>query len=101
MLKSLFPTRSLVLFLMIGFVDLLTTAWLHARGLIVELNPLMRTVLSYGEGYFVLVKGLTLAALWVVMVQHSRKDIVFVRKACTAGAIAYVGLWCVWFFSAR
>lgn len=101
MLKTLFPSRALVLFLMIGLVDMITTAWLHAKGMIVELNPLMRSALSYGEGFFILVKGLTLAALWVVMVQHSRKDLLFVRKACTVGACAYIGLWCVWFFSAR
>lgn len=101
MLKSLFPTRALLLFLTIGMVDLVSTAWLHANGLIVELNPLMRAALAYGEGFFVLVKGLTLAALWVVMLQHARKDLTFVRKACTCGAAAYVGLWCVWFFAAR
>lgn len=101
MLKTLFPTRSLVIFLMIGMFDMITTAWLHAHGMIIELNPLMRTALAYGEGYFVLIKGLTLAALWIVMVHHSQKDLRFVSRACTVGAFAYVGLWCVWFFSAR
>ena len=101
MLKSLFPTRTLTLFLSIGVDDLITTAWLHARGLIVELNPLMRAALAYGEWYFVLIKGLTLLALWVVMAYYSQRDVNFVRRACSLGALAYVALWVTWFFSAR
>jgi uncharacterized protein DUF5658 len=101
MLKMLFPTRALILFLTIGLTDLFSTAYLHSKGMIVELNPLMRAALSYGEWYFMVIKGLTLAVLWVVMVQHARKDVNFVRKACSMGASAYMGLWIVWFFSAR
>lgn len=91
------PTRSLGIFLTIGIVDLISTAYLHAHGMMVELNPLMRASLAYGEFYFCLVKGLTLAALWVVMVQHAKKDLNFVRTACALGAAGYVGLWVVWF----
>jgi hypothetical protein len=101
MLKSLFPTRTLAIFLGIGTVDLVTTAWFHARGLIVELNPLMRAALNYGEGYFMFVKGLTLLALWLIMIHYAQKDLRFVHRACAIGAGAYVALWVTWFFSAR
>ena len=91
------PTRSLAAFLLIGIVDLISTAWLHAQGMIVELNPLMRASLAYGEWFFVIVKGTTLLALWIVMVLHAQKDVKFVHNVCRVGAAAYVGLWVVWF----
>jgi len=98
-MRSLFPTKALILLLAIGFLDLVATAVLHARGQIVELNPIMRPLIETSEWLFALVKGMTLALAWLTMVRHSKTHLAFIRSACLAGSGAYVFIWCVWFFS--
>jgi uncharacterized membrane protein len=83
----------------IGLIDLVMTAWLHANGLIVELNPLMRGFIEHGEWLFVLVKGGTLVAAWWVMASYARKNLDFVRKICIAGSTVYVVIWLSWFLA--
>ena len=96
-----FPTKSLVVLLIIGTVDLITTAVLHARGLIVEMNPLMRTFITQSEWLFAFVKGLTIGAAWGVMAWYAQQNKEFVSKACILGSLAYVTVWTTWFFGAR
>lgn len=95
-----FPTRALVLLLGIGFVDLVMTAILHAQGLIVELNPIMRPVIEQSEWLFAAVKGATLVAAWLVMLHYSKSHLVFIRHACVCGSLAYVLIWTIWFSAA-
>lgn len=97
LLPFLFPTRTIALFMLIGFADLISTAMLHERGLIVEMNPLMRHFLSQGEWLFVLVKSATLVAAWIAMALYCRHNIKFVRTACIYGSGAYLALWMGWF----
>jgi hypothetical protein len=96
-MRAVFPSRGIILLIGIGFVDLLSTAWLYHRGMIVELNPLMRVLLKNGEWPFVLVKGLTLVFTWVALAKYSRLNPSFVRSTCLIGSIAYVSLWATWF----
>lgn len=96
----MFPTRAMALLLGIGFVDLVATAVLHSRGLITELNPLMKPIIEQSEWLFAFVKGGSLALAWYVMRNHCPDNLNFVRKACTAGAVAYVVVWTTWFTSA-
>ena len=81
----------------IGFIDLFMTAWLHANGQIVELNPLMRPLIEQSEWLFGLVKAMTLVAAWVVMASYARINRPFVRTACIAGSIVYLIVWTLWF----
>ena len=97
--KDLFPTRALILLLAIGFLDLVATAVLHANGLIIELNPLMRPLIETSEWLFALVKGLTLVLAWWVMLKHASSHLEFIRKACLVGSAAYVFIWTVWFIA--
>ena len=94
------PSRALVLLISIGLIDLVATAWMHANGLIVELNPLMRPVINHSEWLFAAVKGLTLVGAWVVLAWYSKYNRSFVRNACLVGALAYLALWSAWFLSA-
>lgn len=96
-MKLVLPTKSLALLMAIGFGDLISTAWLHNRGMIQELNPVMRPFLEFGETPFILVKGASLLIAWYVMARYSRVDQAFVRKACLGGSLAYLALWLVWF----
>lgn len=93
------PCRSLGLLIGVGLLDLVMTAWLHAQGLIVELNPVMRPVIEQGEWLFALVKGGTLIVAWYAMATYARTNRDFVRKACWAGSLVYVTVWCGWFFA--
>lgn len=97
----MFPTPALGLLLAIGVVDLLSTAYLHRAGLIVELNPLMRVFISRSEWLFAFVKGLTLGGAWGAMAWYARQDRPFVHRAALVGSVAYVVLWCAWFFGSR
>ena len=97
MIRQVFPTRAIGLILTIGLIDLITTAWLHANGLIVEMNPLMRGVLNRSEWLFVVVKGMTLAIGWLMLVHYARTNVNFVRRACILGSATYIGVWLVWF----
>jgi len=81
----------------IGFLDLLVTAVLHANGLIVELNPLMKVFIEKSEWLFVAVKAATLVAAWYVMVSYAKVNLAFVRKASLTGSIIYVTIWTAWF----
>jgi hypothetical protein len=85
----------------IGFLDLIVTAYLHQRGLIVEMNPLMRPLIERSEWLFSLVKGATLVAAWVVMARYAKINLPFVRQACLVGSIVYLIVWTSWFFSTR
>lgn len=99
-MKALFPTRALVLLLSIGFVDLVVTAVLHAQGLIVEVNPLMKFFIEKNEWLFAAVKGATLAVGWFFLARYAQTHLQFVRNACMAGSFAYVTIWIAWFFAA-
>jgi hypothetical protein len=83
----------------IGFIDLVVTAVLHQKGLIVELNPVMKPIIEQSEWLFVAVKGMTLLLAWAVMVRFFETHRDFVRKASMAGALAYSGIWLVWFIA--
>ncbi len=98
MTRRLLPTRALALLLAIGFLDLIVTAVLHAQGMIIELNPLMRPLIERSEWLFAAVKAMTLAIAWVAMVYYARINRDFVRKACIFGSAAYVMIWTGWFF---
>ncbi len=99
-IKEFMPIKSLGVLMLIGLVDLLSTAWLHANGLIVELNPIMRPIIEHSEWLFAIVKGLTLVLAYTVMVQYARTNEDFVRKASRLGVICYSGMWLIWFTSA-
>ncbi len=96
-----FPTRSMVALLTIGIVDLVSTAVLHSKGMIVELNPLMRGFITQSEWLFAFVKGMTIGVAWGTMVWYAQTNRDFVNKACTYGSIAYLAVWTTWFFGAR
>jgi hypothetical protein len=85
----------------IGALDLIVTAVLHQRGLIVEMNPVMRLFIDRSEWLFALVKAATLVAAWWLMASYARKNRSFVRNACLCGSAAYVSVWLVWFLQAR
>jgi hypothetical protein len=94
---NLMPTRALALLMGIGVLDLISTAYLHAHGLIVELNPLMRPLIEHSEFTFAAVKGMTLLVAYAVMVWYARTNLAFVRRVCTWGSGAYLLIWVVWF----
>ena len=96
-MKAIAPSRSILLLMSIGFVDLAMTAWLHSRGMIVELNPLMRPIIEQSEWLFALVKSLTLLAAWAVMAAYCKVNVSFVRRACVYGSVIYLALWTSWF----
>ncbi len=98
-MRKVLPSRALGLLLLIGFVDLAMTAWLHARGQIVELNPLMRPLIERSEWLFAGVKALTLLAAWAALWWYSKQNLSFVRKACLYGCTAYLTIWCAWFIA--
>lgn len=100
-MSLVFPTKSMVALLTIGIVDLITTAVLHSRGMIVELNPLMRGFINQSEWMFAFVKGMTIGVAWGTMVWYAQTNRDFVNKACTYGSIAYLVVWTTWFFGAR
>lgn len=100
MLKVVLPTRAIALLMLIGFGDLLATAILHWKGLIVELNPLMRPLIVRSEFLFAFVKGASLVAAWICMAIYAREHRSFVRNACLVGAAVYVLLWIGWFLRA-
>lgn len=100
MLKALLPSRALGLLLFIGFLDLVVTFILHARGLVVELNPLMRPLIERSEWLFAAVKGATLVWAWLVMAWYARYNREFVRHASLAASVVYVVVWCGWFWAA-
>jgi hypothetical protein len=98
--NRLVPSRALLILMLIGFADLVMTAVLHAQGLIVELNPVMKPFIERSEWLFAGVKGLTLLAAYLAMVWYAEHNLHFVRKACRAGVVLYLGIWIVWFTAA-
>jgi hypothetical protein len=97
--QTVFPTRALVLLLAIGFFDLLLTAVLHANGLIVELNPLMRPLIEQSEWLFALVKTSTLVAAWCALAWYAKHNLRFVRQVCLLGSAVYLVVWSAWFLA--
>jgi hypothetical protein len=85
---------------MIGLIDLVATAMLHAQGLIVELNPIMRPIIEHGEWTFALVKGATLLVAYLTMSQYARQNSVFIGKVSKIGILMYTGIWLIWFTAA-
>lgn len=100
-MKALFPTRAIAVLLLIGMVDLISTAVLYHYGKIVEMNPVMRVFLERGEWAFVVAKGATLAISWYVLASYARQNRLFVRNACLFGSAAYLAVWLIWFHAAR
>lgn len=98
-MKALFPSRTIALLMGVSLLDLVLTAVLHSKGLIVELNPLMRPLLERSEWLFAVVKSLTILVTYAVLVWYSRRNLAFVRQASAVGAVAYVLIWSVWFVS--
>jgi hypothetical protein len=98
--NTLLPTKSLGLLMAIGLIDLLATALLHAQGMIVELNPIMRPFIERSEWLFAAVKGMTLLMAYVVMVSYAKHNLEFVRLASRLGVILYAGIWTIWFTAA-
>lgn len=96
--QALVPSRAILLLMGIGFLDLVMTAVLHAHGLIVELNPLMRPLIEHSEWTFSAVKAGTLFAAWGVMAWYGQTNRAFVRRACLWGAAVYLTVWTLWFF---
>ena len=92
-MKALLPTRALGLFLLIGFTDLVVTAVLHSRGMIVEVNPIMKFFIDRSEWLFAVVKGLSLVGGWVALAWYARTNLPFVRKVSYVGSAAYVTIW--------
>jgi hypothetical protein len=99
-MKAVAPSRSILLLIGIGFLDLVLTVWLHSQGQIVELNPLMRPLIERSEWLFGIVKGATLVATWAVMASYARVNRKFVRNACVVGSVVYVTVWWGWFLAA-
>jgi hypothetical protein len=91
---------SLALLILIGSVDLIATALLHSRGLIIELNPLMRPLIEHSEWTFAAVKSSTLVLAAYVMLEYAKTNPDFVCRACRMGSAAYVTIWTVWFLAA-
>ena len=85
----------------IGFLDLILTAVLHANGMIVELNPIMKVLIERSEWLFVGVKALTLFAAWYALTSYSKVNLAFVRKASLTGAGIYLTIWTTWFIFGR
>ncbi|MBI1334078.1 MAG: hypothetical protein JST12_07760 [Armatimonadetes bacterium] len=96
-----FPTRSMAALLAIAIIDLIMTAVLHSKGMIVELNPLMRGFITQSEWLFAFVKGLTIGVAWGTMAWYAQQNKEFVGRACTIGALSYVTVWTTWFITGR
>lgn len=99
-MQHVLKLRSLYLLMMIGTVDLVATAVLHAQGKIVEMNPIMRVFIERSEWLFAAVKAMTLIVAYLVMSNYARHNPQFVSRACMAGSAAYAFIWVVWFFGA-
>ena len=89
--QTVFPTRALMLLLSIGFFDLFMTALLHSRGVVVELNPLMRPLIERSEWLFAIVKAVTLVGAWWVLAWYAKQNLTFVRKVCVLSAAVWNG----------
>ena len=97
--RQYFPTKALFLLLLIGTLDLIATAVLYSRGLIVELNPLMKPVIEASVWLFVLLKGMTLALAYFCMIRFAKSHLEFIQKSCIVGSGLYIFIWTVWFIA--
>ncbi len=100
-MQAILPSRSIAILMAIGFLDLVMTAWLHQRGLIVEMNPLMRPLIERSEWLFSAVKACTLIACWIVMARYCKVNKPFVRQAALVGSAVYLTVWTSWFLGSR
>ena len=73
---------------------------MHSKGLITELNPVMKPLIEQSEWLFALVKGGTLVLAWELMRRQCATNQQFVRRACLIGAGIYLILWSSWFTTA-
>lgn len=96
-MKRYFPSVPLLVLLSIGLIDLVLTAVLHAQGLIVELNPVMKPIIETSEWLFAFVKGATLAAAYLVMMKYMNTHKAYIDKVATIGWITYIATWSLWF----
>jgi hypothetical protein len=87
--------------MVIGLLDLVSTAVLYSLGLIVELNPLMSPLLETHPLVFAVVKLATLGAAFAAMQWYRRIDERFVHRIASAASVAYVSIWTVWFLGAH
>lgn len=95
------PTPGILILMLIGLVDLITTVTLFSLGLVEEMNPIMRPLIHFHPFLFAFVKLLTLAAGYVGLQMYRLIDENFSNKAAWAGAIAYAGIWTIWFVAAH
>lgn len=98
--RDVLPARELALLMAIGFIDLVMTAVLHSKGLIVELNPLMRPLIETSEWLFAAVKAGTLVFAWAALAWYAQHNLAFVRRWSAIGVVSYVTIWTVWFSAA-
>lgn len=98
-MRKALELRSLFLLMTIGWIDLVSTAVLHAQGKIVEMNPIMRVFIERSEWLFAFVKALTLIVAFITMRNYAKHNPQFVHRACLAGSAAYLLIWVTWFVS--
>lgn len=92
-MKFRVPVPGLVALIGLALLDLATTLWWHANGMMTELNPLMRPLLEKNEWLFSGVKLATIVALAIAIVLYAKKNLAFCRRVCAVGAGAYISIW--------
>lgn len=60
----------------------------------------MKILIEQSEWLFALAKGATLVLGWVALSWYAKNNLQFVRKASLWGSVAYLVVWCSWFFGA-
>lgn len=95
------PTPGILILMLIGLVDLIITVTLFSFGLVEEMNPIMRPLIHYHPFMFAIVKLLTLVAGYVGLQMYRLIDENFSNKAAWVGALAYAGIWTIWFIAAH
>ena len=96
-LRRWVPSMPLAILLLIGFVDLVSTAVLHRMGLVTELNPVMKPLIDRSEWLFVMVKGATLLLAWAFITRFAKDNQRFVNTLCSIAITCYLLTWIVWF----
>lgn len=76
-------------------VDTILTAILLSMGMIREANPLMAYLINHSIGIFCVVKMMTVVPLVALSEWYRKYNPVFVRRALTAGSIAYTAIYLV------
>lgn len=82
--------------MLVGIIDLISTAFLYSQGLIEELNPLMRPLLEHHPLTFVMFKAATLIAAYIALQWYRQTDEKFVVKVSAYGGAAYLTIWVSW-----